>query len=546
MLKKITITALALMLPVFAMAQDIESLIRSMTLRQKIAQIIIISVDTHDSPQRREAQKQLVAQGLGGLIVMDDPLGPCIQMVNELQEGAAIPMLVSIDGEWGASMRFYEFAAFPKAMQLGALPSEELVYQAGVAIGEELSAIKIFANYAPDTDVNNNPANPVIGVRSFGEDRQKVAAYGSAYMRGMQSAGVAGCAKHFPGHGDTEVDSHKGLPVLNLDRSRLDSLELYPFRRMIADGVEMVMIGHLSVPALDPTGTPASISTPIVTGLLKEEMGFKGIVITDALGMKGVSNDYGDASVAAYKAGADILLMPQDGGKTIDSLEALFLSGSLDESVLDAKVAKMLSFKKKCGMLSEDYSPYVDPYKALKASYRPETEALIQRICDESQTVLQGSFPLDAGKTAYVAVNALSEESAEFFLELCKEHFPCDRFFLDGDATPAEIAALKEKLRGYDRVIVGFHSGKPIGRTGGPRREASAEKDFFESIVSWTSDINVYGIWFGNPYALAALPSYKAFKGFIVSYSDTSFNNRAAARAITRGSAKGILPVIIN
>lgn len=248
----ILILLLAVAVPC-ASAQDVDSLLSSMSRRRKIAQIIIDDINSQASPQTRATYEQWVREGLGGLIVMDDGLAPCLQMVNELQTLASIPMIISIDGEWGAAMRFYDFAAFPHAIQLGALDDEALVEEAGRAIGEQLRDIKVFVNYAPVVDVNNNPSNPVINIRSFGEDRERVARLGAAYMRGMQAERVYGSAKHFPGHGDTDVDSHLGLPVLPFDRSRLDSLELYPFRRLIDEGVAMVMVGHLSVPALDPT-----------------------------------------------------------------------------------------------------------------------------------------------------------------------------------------------------------------------------------------------------------------------------------------------------
>ena len=187
-MRRVFAILLAFTMAASALGQDIDSIIGGMSRREKIAQIIIVAVDTQDKPERRASHEEAVRQGLGGVIVMDDVLAPCMEMLNQYQADAKIPLLVSIDGEWGASMRFYEYASFPKAMQMGALPSEKLVYQAGKAVGEELSQIKIFADYAPDVDINNNPNNPVIGVRSFGEDREKVATYGSAFMRGMKDA----------------------------------------------------------------------------------------------------------------------------------------------------------------------------------------------------------------------------------------------------------------------------------------------------------------------------------------------------------------------
>ena len=520
-----------------------------MSRREKIAQLIIEAIDSRESPELRARQEQWIREGLGGLIVMDDKLCDNIQMINELQSLARIPMIVSIDGEWGAAMRFYEYAAFPRAMQLGALDDEVLVEQAGRAIGEELRQIKIFANYAPVIDINNNPKNPVINTRSFGEDRERVSRLGAAYMRGMQGAGVWGSAKHFPGHGDTDVDSHKGLPVLTFGRSRLDSLELYPYRRLIDEGVAMIMVGHLSIPALDSTGTPASISKPIVTGLLRGEMGYKGIIITDALGMKGVADGNANAALLAYKAGADILLMPQDTRQTIDELDAAFRSGELDEADLDTRVRRVLGLKQRSGMLAPGYSPYVDTTGLAAKARRPETESLIQTLCDRSMTVVKGKLrrPLRLRGTkprvAYVAFNAVSPESACFEEELTKAGRVA-RFDLPGDATPEQIDSVGALLKGYRKVIVGFHSGKPRPRSGGPQRFASVEEAQFVRIAGWARRHKLYGFYLGNPYDLDKLPGFNRFRTFIIGYSDTRYNNIAAARALTvRGSARGSLPV---
>ena len=527
-------------------AQDLDSLLGTMSRREKIAQLIFEAVESREDPALRARQEGWIREGLGGLIVMDDILADNLQMINELQALARIPMLVSIDGEWGAAMRFYEYAAFPRAMQLGALADPALVEEAGRVIGSELRDIKIFANYAPVVDVNNNPRNPVINTRSFGENPWKVAEWGAAYMRGMQAAGVFGAAKHFPGHGDTDVDSHKGLPVLLFDRARLDSLELVPFRRLIAEGVAMVMVGHLSIPALDSTGTPASLSKPIVTGLLRNELGFQGVIITDALGMEGVAAAGDDAALLAYEAGADILLMPRDTRHTIDALDALFRRGALDERDLDTRVRRVLSLKARSGMLAPSYSPFVDtagiaararrpesevgiqemqdrstdialqsrrpeseagmlspgysPYVdttgiALRAR-RPESEAIIQKLCDRSMTVVQGrlSRPLrlrrymaltTRPRVAYVAFIAATPESAEFEAELLR-HGRITRFDLPGDATPAQIDSVGELLRGYRDVIVGIHSGLPRPRSGGPQRFATIDPSQLARIAAWS------------------------------------------------------------
>ncbi|MBO4536725.1 MAG: hypothetical protein J5702_05915, partial [Bacteroidales bacterium] len=570
-MKKIS---LALILWVFAInasfAEDLDSLIRTMTPREKIAQLIFVAIDSKESPEVRSQQERLIREGLGGVIVMDDSLVNNIRMINELQRGARIPLMVSIDGEWGAAMRYYEYAAFPRAMQLGALDDVSLAEAAGRAIGEELSELKIFMNFAPVVDVNNNPENSVIKTRSMGQSREKVARLGDAFMRGMQSMNVWGSAKHFPGHGDTNVDSHKALPVLTFDRARLDSLELYPFRTLIDAGVAMVMVGHLSVPALDPSGTPASISYPIVTGLLRNELGLDGVIITDALEMKGVAEGNANAALEAYKAGADILLMPEDAQATLDALCDALKRGEIDEAGLDAHVRRALLLKQRSGMLDADYSPFVDvtspncdaagPYGALDTARlmartrRPATEALIQEICDRTMTVVRGKLrrPLDfrrrmafttRPKVAYVAFNAVTPESACFGAELSKSG-RFDRFDMPADASDAQIDSVGALLRGYRNVIVVFHSGVPISRTGGPQRFAAISPEQFARVASWSRKHRLHGVYLGVPYDLNKLPEYKRFKTFILGYSDTKFNNIAAARALTRrGSARGSLPV---
>ena len=283
---------------------------------------------------------------------MDDALNPAVDRVNQLHRMAEIPLLVTIDGEWGASMRYPELHAFPRQMQLGALTDESLIYEMGYAVGKECRDLNIHVNFAPDVDINNNAENPVINSRSFGENRDIVARYGAAYMEGMRDAGVCGSAKHFPGHGDTNADSHKTLPVLPFSRERLDSLELYPFRYLIDKNVGMVMVGHLEVPVLDSSGTPASISRPIITGVLKEQLGYDGIVITDALNMNGVSNRMEKKFVPleAFKAGVDILLMPEDVEASITEIEKAVKRGNVSIADLNEKVRKMLRLKAEAGL----------------------------------------------------------------------------------------------------------------------------------------------------------------------------------------------------
>ena len=338
-----------------------EDMLRNMTIREKVAQTFMVEINGKDDPEEAAFVSGLVKEGLGGIIWMDAPVKGLVKETNHLQRKADIPLLVSVDAEWGLSMRCPEYPKFPKQLYLGQIPgAEDLVHDMGKAIGKELRGVGVHINFAPVVDINSNPEVQIIGERSFGSDEKTVTSYAEAYMKGMQEMGIITCAKHFPGHGEAAVDSHLGLPVLTLSKERLDSLELSPYRRLISEGVDMVMIGHLAVPSLDPSGVPASISKPIVTSLLKEEMGFDGIVITDALQMKGITTDRDSVAVVldAFLAGADILLMPENAQASIDLITAEVEKGNIPESILNEKVMKILSLKKKAGLFGKG-RPYI-------------------------------------------------------------------------------------------------------------------------------------------------------------------------------------------
>jgi len=341
--------------------KDINGILSGMTVRQKVAQTFMVEINGKDDPEEISALENLVHDGLGGIIWMDAPVECLVKETNRLQRKSSIPLIVSVDAEWGLAMRCPEYPPFPKQLHLGNIPDAyDIVYDMGKAIAGELRGAGVHINFAPVVDINSNPDVQILGERSFGSELSTVTQYAEAYMKGMQDGGIFTCAKHFPGHGEAAVDSHLGLPVLNLSRQRLDSLELSPYRKLIAEGVDMVMIGHLAVPSLDPTGIPASISKPIVTSLLKEELGFTGVVVTDALQMKGITSDRDSVQVVleAFKAGADILLMPENAEASIDLICSEVESGRIPESVLDEKVTKILRMKEKAGLFGKG-RPYI-------------------------------------------------------------------------------------------------------------------------------------------------------------------------------------------
>ena len=555
--------------------RQVERTLKKMTTREKVAQLIVSQTDSYIFSEGHALLTDTLVgmEGIGGLLIIQDSLPRYLNRMNELQKMSKIPIIVSIDGEWGPSMRFGEFPFFPQQMQLGALPSDSLIYEMGLAVAEQCKMVNIHINYAPVVDINVNPKNPVIHARSFGENRDKVTAYGRAYMKGMQDGGIIACSKHFPGHGDTEVDSHKGLPVLPFSRERLDALELYPFRDQIKHGVEMVMMGHLHIPALD--STVSSISYPIVTELLKNELGFKGMIVTDALTMKGVSENMESAEIAlaAYKAGVDILLKPGDIIASIDRLEEAMLSGECDINDLDERVKKTLRMKARFGMLERGYDATVDTTGIAERVKKPEHIALIQEMADQSMTLVDnklGIIPLDmTKKIAYVAYNAkripmhreygdieglsgynpetgMVDSTTLMYQHLLKEakgekleakgdvHY----FALDKKSSAKDIALVEKQLKGYDVVILACHD--PRGRS---RKDLINPEHLkaFETMVKKHQPILVH---YGSPYGLSDLPWLHDLGGILMAYKDSESNQKAAAKVLTGEiEAVGELPV---
>lgn len=556
-----------------AASPRVEKLLAGLSTRQKVAQLFVMSVDSHEgNAALRAKQMEYVKEGVGGLIVMDGSLMPFARTLNELQEMAAIPLMVALDGEWGVSMRFPEFPYFPRQMQLGALSSPELVYEMGRVVAKEMKLVKLGVNYAPDVDINCNPKNPVINARSFGEDREKVARYGWAYAKGMQDEGVSACAKHFPGHGDTQVDSHRGMPVLDFSLARLDSLEMYPFRHLVSNGVDMVMLAHMSVPALDPTGTPTSVSKPVID-ILRKQMGFDGLVVTDALGMDGVSeffnNDGPRVCLAAYEAGADVLLMAINYKECINLIVSKIESGELPMEELDAKVRRVLSQKERQGLLDPLYNPMINIETLEDDMKRLGEKELIQKMSDntvlcahrDGQTLLKGKvayLALGAGEekrvpnmdddiykpregegggpAAYGARRGIGESGAEKMAEL----LGYDSFFLPRDFTLDDLKEMKAKLARYKTVIVGFHDtdSRPQNNFG------IKDPAIYDYIGRWSRQQRFVGAYFGSPYALDVMPWFRNFGAFYIGWADNVYNCKSVSEVILgQREALGIFPV---
>ncbi|SFV32577.1 beta-glucosidase [Thermoflavifilum thermophilum] len=503
-----------------------DSVMRHMDTTRKIAQLLMIRVYNPPSPeQAARVEHEIQDLGVGGIVFFQgDPVQQAL-LTNQYQSMSAIPLWVGIDGEWGLAMRLLGVQPFPKQMQLGALPDASLIYQMGCIVGAQCKRMGIQINFAPDADINNNPDNPVINDRSFGENKFIVARYARAYMQGMQEEGIIAVAKHFPGHGDTEVDSHQDLPVVDKTLRTLDTLELYPFRQLIRAGVKGIMVGHLHVPAIDSTShMPASLSRKIVTGLLKQRMGYKGLVFTDALDMKGVTNyfQHGEAALQALLAGNDVLVLPENVEEAIDTIAAALRQHRLSMAYLDSKVRRILETKYQLGLAH--WQPVDTTYllEDLNRSVRSVT-----KLMDDSSFVVLGNdhqflpfSPESPMRIAYVGVG-LDTTQTDFARDLRAYH-PVDTYFFPASSPWENIAPLAKKLKyDYDAVIVGVHR---LNRY--PAHHFGLSEAEILLIQQLQQEARTVTVLFGNPYALQDMHDGEAI---VVAYEDDSLAYATAA-----------------
>ena len=518
----------------------VDSVFKSLSKEERIAQLIMIRAHSNLGPDHVAQVTSLIQKyNVGGLIFFQG--GPIRQanLTNYYQSIAKTPLLIAIDGEWGLGMRLDSVAKFPYQLTLGALPNDQIVYNMGKAIGEQMKRIGVHINFAPDVDINNNPNNPVIGYRSFGEDKYKVAQYAIAYMKGMRDAGIMGSAKHFPGHGDTEVDSHLDLPVISKSIAELDSLELYPFREMIKADVGSIMIAHLYIPAIDSTPNQAtSLSKNNVTGLLRKQLGYKGLSFTDALEMKGVTKFFpaGEAAVQALVAGNDFVLLPEDVPAAIDAIESAIHHKRLKWNDIDNRVKRALHAKYQLGLSQPQF---VDT-SHLVADLNAKTDSIRTVVARQSITVIQNDHNLlpfyNYKKVAYVGIGPAASNT---FSQRLQEDLKADTFLFSYQDSGWKADTLLQQIsKGhYNAVIIGVqnYSMRPANNYGiSP-----------EAIRLWDS-LQAYPavtFLFGNVYAAQ---NFCGAKALVAMYQDDSITHRAAADFLLgRVDAEGKLPVTV-
>ncbi len=491
-----------------------DSVCATMTPRERVAQLFVPRLDITANAAGKAQLTKMVDAGVGGFLLGKGTIDDYTTLIALGQKEARIPLLVTLDGEWGLAMRIKGTTRYPYNMALGAIQDSQLLYEYGAEVARQCRALGIHVDFAPVMDVNSNPSNPVIGYRSFGEDPARVAALGTAYSRGMESAGVLTTAKHFPGHGDTSVDSHKALPTVDHSRQTLNDVDLLPFRQYIGAGMSGVMVGHLCVPALDNSGTPTSLSSKIVTDLLKGEMGFKGLVWTDALAMKGANSSENNC-VRALRAGADVLLGSGAPLTDIDAVVKAVADGKVTQKAVDERCRKILAYKYMVGLGSGAAPSRPAAINAQSA------EDVNRRLCTAVITCLENGdnlLPVRHLRERTVAVVSIGAAADNQFTSACRRYAEVSAYGApDGALTASQIQSIKKA----DVVIVGVFSDSQVAVT------SLSKLDGVSALVP---------VFFLNPYKMSRFATpISHHHTLVTAFDDTPMLREYAAQAIFGG-----------
>ena len=517
----------------------VENQYANMSLQEKVGQLFMVSVASNQSKTATDRIKNLVKeQGIGGVIFLVGGPVQQAQLTNEYQSVSKIPLLIGSDAEWGMAMRLDSTYAFPWNMTLGAIQDSTIVEKVGYQIGKHAKRLGVHINFAPDLDVNNNPKNPIIGNRSFGEDPKNVAQKGRAFVRGMEKAGVLSSGKHFLGHGDTATDSHKSLPLINSSVERLDTIELYPFKKVMESGLSSTMVAHLDVPSLEPReGHPSTLSKNIVTGVLQNQLGFEGLVITDALNMKAVSEfaPEGKVELEAFLAGNDLLLMPENVIKAKEAIEQAYNEGTITEERLAESVKKILMAKYKAGLYN--YQP-VDLQNLYEDLNGIENDVIYEEAIEGAITVAKNNFALmpikklDNKKVAYVH---FGDDSGAPFLKTLNKYYKVTHI------QAKDISKYKKELANFNLVIIGFHKDNSSPWKG---YKFSKNELFWLEEISRLRTSNTILALFARPYALLDVLNFDTVDGVVVGYQNSEIAQEKVAEVIFGAiGATGKLPV---
>lgn len=521
----------------------VDSVYNSLTVEQRVAQLICMRANQPDKPFYDDVAKYIKKYNIGGVCFFRAEAEAQVKQTNDWQALAQTPLMVSIDAEWGLAMRVKKTLAYPYQMTLGAVTDDKLIYEMGQQVAEQCRRMGIHVNFAPVVDVNSNPANPIIGMRSFGEDPQKVGEKGVAYAQGMQSKGLITSMKHFPGHGNTASDSHMTLPTVTRTMEEVRDIELAPFRYMIANGVNGAMVGHLYFPAIEKVkNTSSSLSHGVVTDLLKEDMGFDGLIFTDGLDMKGVSEKVRQDSVpyVAFMAGNDVLILPTNVPFAIKTIKAAVERDPYAASRLEESCKKILRFKYRVGL--NHYKP-VSTYNLMSDLKKHSYLELRQALYDEALTLLRNEnqvIPLTNDKR--IAVVTIGNVKNDVNEGLVQRGFATTSFVVKKEDIAAKSADWLKRLESYDLVVVSIEKTNMFANKNYGITDATVS--FFNRLVAQNDVIlNL----FACPYALDLFRINNSVKGLVVAYQDEVPAVESVVRLLAGElEAKGALPVSVN
>lgn len=548
--------------------------LKKMTVDEKIGQLVHIGINaqylSQDSNEYKELMRHVVENKIGGVVVFVGGLYETVHLVNRMQENAKTPLLISADFETGVGMRFFETVNFPWNMAIAATGNTEFARREGEIVGREAKAMGVQQVFAPVVDVNNNADNPVINVRSYSENPADVARFAVAFTEGLQSQNILATAKHFPGHGDTNVDSHRGLPIIDLPKSRLEAVELVPFKAVVDAGIGSVMVAHISLPQIDSTEAkplkqaiaatdtdseivtekatlPSTLSPVVITDMLKKEMNFDGLIVTDAMSMSGLTLYFNqdEAAVRTFLAGADIILKPADTDLAIKGLKEAVKSGRISQARLDESVRKQLAWKYHLGLEKQKITPIDQIDRVISSN---PARILTNEIAENAITLVkndENALPLAKDKKIfYLGVTNGDDRNFSgnsFQREMRLNGYRFESVTLDERSTEADVRLALQKASEADVVLAGL-----FGRVRSGSRNSVGLPDAAARVLQeiLRSNKKVIALSFGNPYLLKNFPEMKTY---IVSYGDMSSLQRATAKAVTGTiDFKGKLPITVG
>ncbi len=524
----------------------VDSVMNKLSLEEKIGQLFMVAAYSNKDQKHIDEINYIIKKHkVGGLIFFQGGPGRQANLTNQYQALSKIPLLIAIDGEWGLGMRLDSTISYPRQMMLGAIQDDSLIYQMGYDIGKQMQRLGIHINFAPVVDVNNNPLNPVINVRSFGENRELVAKKSIMYMQGMQDAGIITTAKHFPGHGDTDKDSHYTLPSVNHNKQRLDSIELYPFRKIFDAGIEGVMVAHLNVPELGTkTDTPTTLTKSVVTDLLKEEMEFDGLVFTDALNMKGVTNHYepGEIESLALEAGNDVLLFPVNVSNAISKIKKSVRKGNLSKERINESCRKVLEAKYRLGLIRNFGKNQPVKTENLHNDLNKLVYEVTRRdLIENGLTLIRNDknlLPIKKLKRKKFASLSFNADEITEFQKMLSKYAQIDHFIYNESHKDSVLSLLQK----YDVVFTSVHNTSYW-----TSKNYKVNTEHLQIIADLSENTNVVFSLFANPYSLRNFEYIDHIDAVLISYSEEVEVQSTAAQSIFGGiKVSGHLPVTIN